>query len=78
MDTPHTVSQGIARAVAVALTDSGLSQRAAAAASGIPLATLSRRLTGHSPFTVDELSILATLAGTTVSALVERAETTAA
>lgn len=78
MDTHQTVSQGMARAVAAALTGAGLSQRDAASATGIPLTTLSRRLTGRSPFTVTELAELATVAGTTVSALALAAERVAA
>lgn len=78
MDTPETQSRGIARAVAEALAAAGISQRAAASSTGIPLTTLSRRLTGHSPFLVTELAVLASLTGTTVSDLAARAEAMAA
>ena len=74
MDTPETTSAALASVVSEALSAAGISQRAAAEQSAIPLTTLSRRLTGRSPFTTSELFVLASLAGTTVSQLAAEAE----
>jgi transcriptional regulator with XRE-family HTH domain len=73
MDTPEQTSREISRTVAEALRVAGISQRSAAEATGIPLTTLSRRLTGAAPFLVTELFSLAKVLGTTVSALTETA-----
>lgn len=74
MDTPESTSAGIAAAVRAALDRAGITRRDAALRTGIPLTTLQRRLTGRSPFLVTELSALASLTGTTVSALATEAE----
>lgn len=74
MDTPETTVRSIAEAVSQALADAGISRKEAVEATGIPLTTLQRRLTGHSPLRIDELAALATLAGTTVPALMEKAQ----
>lgn len=73
MATTTDTSKGIARAVSAALRDASIAQRDAAARTGIPLSTLSRRLTGNSPFTVTELDLLAGLVGCTVSDFVAQA-----
>lgn len=73
MDT-HTFEKAIAEAVKIALADAGVSRRDAAALTGIPLTTLTRRLTGNSPFLSTELDRIASVAGTTVSALALAAE----
>lgn len=78
MDTPDATARGIARAVSVSLRSAGISQRDASAQTGIPLTTLTRRLTGKSPFLTTELAALASLLGTTVSALVSAGESEAA
>jgi transcriptional regulator with XRE-family HTH domain len=78
MDTPDLTSRGISQAVSNALKDAGISQREAADRSGIPITTLSRRLTGNSPFLVTELAVLAAMVGTSVSELIATAETSAA
>lgn len=65
---------GIANAVKSALDRADISRREAALRTGIPLTTLQRRLTGRSPFLVTELSVLASVTGTTVSAIVAEAE----
>ncbi len=78
MSTSPDVSQGIAAAVSAALRDAGISQRDAAARTGIPLATLGRRLTGRSPFIVTELALLGELTGLTVTDLISRGEANAA
>ena len=74
MDTPEQQSRALALAFAEALKDAGISQRDAAAGAGIPLVTLSRRLTGKAPLRADEMATLAALAGTSVSAIAARAE----
>jgi transcriptional regulator with XRE-family HTH domain len=74
MVTPEQTSRALARAVAEALAEAGVSQRKAAEATGIPLTTLSRRLTGASPLLATELASLASLLGITVSALAIAAE----
>ena len=70
MDTPEQASREVARAVSQALTAAGISQRTASQQTGIPLNTLSRRLTGKSPFNVTELAFIAELLGITVADLV--------
>lgn len=75
VDTSEQTSRKIALAVSEALTEAGISQRAAADQSGIPLTTLSRRLTGASPFLITELAVLAQILNTTVGALTTAAET---
>lgn len=74
MDTPEATSKALAEAVKAALETAGVSRRDAAERTGIPLTTLQRRLTGRSPFLVTELAVLASLTGTTVSALAATAE----
>jgi len=69
MDTPEQTSREISRTVSEALRAAGISQRSAADLTGIPLTTLSRRLTGAAPFLVTELAVLAKVLGTTVSTL---------
>ncbi len=78
MATPDLTSRGISQAVSNALKSAGISQREAAERSGIPITTLSRRLTGNSPFLVTELAVLASMVGTTVSELAATAESSAA
>lgn len=67
MATNTDTSRGLARTVSAALGGAGIAQRDAAARTGIPLSTLSRRLTGNSPFTVTELDLIADLLGVKVS-----------
>jgi transcriptional regulator with XRE-family HTH domain len=74
MATPDRTSQGISQAVVKAIKAAGLSQRDAADQSGIPFTTLRRRLTGHSPFLVSELAVLAELIGCSVSDFIRAAE----
>jgi len=74
MDTPEQTSREISRTVSEALRAAGISQRSAADQTGIPLTTLSRRLTGAAPFLVTELAVLAKVLDTTVSALTASAE----
>lgn len=56
-----------------ALADAGVSQREACSRTGIALTTLQRRFMG-SPFNVDELRALASVAGTTDIALLQATE----
>ena len=67
MATPTDTSRGIARSVSAALSAAGIAQRDAAARTGIPITTLSRRLTGNSPFNTTELALIADLLGVHVS-----------
>ena len=76
MDTT-TFPKALAEVVKIALTEAGISQRDAASLTGIPLTTLTRRLSGNSPFLSTELDRIASLAGTTVSALAAEAEAAA-
>jgi len=78
MDTPEQASRAVSHAVRQALREAGISQRAASTETGIPLTTLVRRLSGHSPLNVNELAALASLAGVSVSELAARAERDAA
>jgi transcriptional regulator with XRE-family HTH domain len=73
MATNTDTSRGLARNVSAALSAAGIAQRDAAARTGIPLSTLSRRLTGNSPFNTDELALIADLLGVNVSDLFTRA-----
>jgi len=68
--TPADTSRGIAATVSAALRDAGISQRDAAARTGIAINTLSRRLTGNSPFLVTELALIAELLDTTIEHLI--------
>jgi hypothetical protein len=61
-------------ASSAALKAAGITKRAAATLTGIPLTTLSRRLTGASPFLVTELPALARVLCVPVSDLAAAAE----
>ena len=74
MEHPEAVSANISRAIAAALTEAGISLRSAADTTGIPVATLSRRLNGTTPFTTTELARMASVLGVAVSDLVSGAE----
>jgi lambda repressor-like predicted transcriptional regulator len=73
MPTTTDTSRNIAAHVSAALSTAGIPQRDAASRTGLPMSTLSRRLTGNSPFTVTELDLIAGLLGCTVSDLVTQA-----
>ena len=73
MDTA-THSQALAEVVKIALADAGVTRREAASRTGIPLTTLTRRLTGNSPFLATELAAIASVTDTTVSALFAKVE----
>ena len=59
MNTPDHITEGLARVVSEAIKADGKSQRQVADATGIPLVTLNRRLTGRAAFTVVELASIA-------------------
>ena len=66
--TTTDTTSGIARTVSAALREAGIAQRDAAARTGIPLSTLSRRLTGvGKAFDVAELEAIANICGVRVS-----------
>jgi len=75
MEHPLSINSGLAGVVKTRLTEAGISLREAATRTGIPLTTLSRRLTGTSPFSADELALVASLFGIAVSDLAGEAET---
>jgi len=72
--TPEQESQEISRVVSDALKAAGISQRRAAAQTGMSLSTLRRRLKDASPLLVTELEVLAELLDTKVSTIMETAE----
>jgi transcriptional regulator with XRE-family HTH domain len=76
--TASETSREISATVATALKAAGITQRAAAARTGIPVSTLRRRLNGSSPFLVCELYELTELLGTSCSVIVARADARAA
>jgi transcriptional regulator with XRE-family HTH domain len=77
MNTDST-STHISGVVSQLLADAGVSQKRAAEVTGIPRATLIRRLSGVSPFQTTELVALAALLGVNVSDIVLAAEQAAA
>lgn len=64
----------IAAEVSRRIDAAGLSRRDVASRTGIALTTLTRRLTGTSPFSITELAAIAALLDTTVSGLANAAE----
>lgn len=66
-----TTSQTVAARISGLMTESGVSAKGLAEATGIPRTTLVRRLTGNSAFTLEELDLLAAHFDTTPLALVE-------
>lgn len=75
MNTPEATSARLAAVVSEAIRDGGVSQRKVSEETGIPLSTLSSRLTGRRPFTVVELAAIAQLLEISVLELVLRSET---
>lgn len=65
-----TTSQTVAARISELMDSSGVSAKALAESTGIPRTTLVRRLTGNSPWTLQELDLLAVHFGTTATALV--------
>ena len=66
METPTEVQKGVALSAKKALKVAGVSQREAAAKTGIPLTTLTRKLGGHTPLNINEIAIIAGVTGFTV------------
>lgn len=59
MDTNPTFHEQVARNVAAAVSAAGETTKNVAEATGIARMTLTRRLTGATPFTVAELALIA-------------------
>ena len=75
MDTPEAVARQVAVEVEAARVAAKVTQRDLAEATGIPLVTLNRRLTGQGkPFTFAEVASIATALGTTITEIALRAE----
>ena len=74
---PITDLQALGRAVAARLEQAGITQRDASQETGIPLATLNRRLR-QGDFRLSELTALATLLGVTDSQLLAESRSAAA
>ncbi len=74
MNTPQATSDRLTAAVAEAMGSAKVSQRAMAAATGIPLVTLNRRLNGHTAFTVVELAAIADVLNVSIVEFALRAE----
>lgn len=70
MVTSQPTPEDVAHALGDALSAAGVTQREASERSGIPLVTLSRRLTAKTPLNVVELAMLSTIAGVTVTDVV--------
>lgn len=65
---------GLSTAIRERTAKEGLTQAAAARALGIGRQTFSRKINGHSDFSVSELARLADFLGTTVFDLMQRAD----
>ena len=71
---PVQESRAIAENVKRLLDEAELSLRSASSETEIPLATLSRKINGRTPFTAPELAAIAQLLGTSVSILVDTSD----
>lgn len=71
--TPEAESRALAAVVKRHLDAAGISLRSASESTGIPKATLSRRLGGQTPLVYTELVMLATVLGATVKDLADEA-----
>lgn len=67
----------IAGGVREAMTSGGITHRELSEKSGIPLATLHRRLTATTPFTMTEIKAVSIALGLDVSDLLRQSETAA-
>lgn len=75
MDTSESIARQVAVELRAAMASAGVSQRDMAAETGIPLVTLSRRLTGTGKgFTLDEVAMVASVLGLGLTEVVLRAE----
>jgi len=71
----HAVTKRLAEVVSAAIKTAGLSQREVASRTGIPMSTLSRRLTGRGrPFFVGELFDIGDVIGVSASEPLAAAE----
>ena len=83
-NTPSAMTEGnafaasIAGGVREAMTSGGITHRELSEKSGIPLATLHRRLTATTPFTMTEIKAVSIALGLDVSDLLRQSETAAA
>jgi transcriptional regulator with XRE-family HTH domain len=74
MTSAEGLTDGLAKVVSDAMKAHGKNQRDIAEATGIPLVTLNRRLTGRSPFVITELIAIAEVLDVSLVELVVRAE----
>lgn len=75
METPEAIARQVAIEIENVRKSAGVSQRDLAEATGIPLVTLNRRLTGQGkPFTFAEVAAVAQSLGTTITEIALRAE----
>lgn len=74
MNTPKATSDRLTVVIGDAMKAAKVSQRAMAEATGIPLVTLNRRLTGHAAFTVVEMAAIAEVLNLSIVELAIRAE----
>jgi transcriptional regulator with XRE-family HTH domain len=66
--------RAVTEVVRVALDDAEITHREVTRRTGIPTATLSRRMTGNSPFDMNELALIAGILGVWPSELIRKAE----
>jgi predicted transcriptional regulator len=76
MNTSTALDHKVAQVVAGMLDETGISRKQTSEATGIPRATLLRRLNGSS-FQLTELRAIAELLDTTITEIVSRAEVAA-
>jgi len=74
MNTPQATSDRLTAVIDEAMRAAKISQRAMADATGIPLVTLSRRLNGHTAFTVVEMAAIADVLNLSIVEFALRAE----
>jgi hypothetical protein len=77
MVTP-SATQTVAAIVTRTMAQQDISVKSLAESTTIPRTTLTRRLGGHSPFTINELGLIASVLGTTASRIAAEAERAAA
>lgn len=74
MNTPQATSDRLTAVISQAMASAKVSQRAMAEATGIPLVTLNRRLTGRTAFTAVEMAAVAEVLNLSIVELALRAE----
>ncbi len=74
MNTPQATSDRLTAVIVEAMQAAKVSQRAMSEATGIPLVTLNRRLTGRTAFTVPEMASIADVLHLSIVELALRAE----